>query len=114
MNDIFIVLTFLFKRWHLFFECEIFSYLLKEGIWVKISKLWGVWVAPSVKQPTLAFGSGHDLTVLEMEPLLGLCAHSTEPAWDSFSLCPSPACTLTLSQNEHLKKKRNIKIMAAR
>ena len=28
----------------------------------------GAWVAPLVKRPTLGFGSGHDLTVHEMEP----------------------------------------------
>ena len=32
---------------------------------------WGAWVAQLVKQPTLDFGSGHDLTVREIEPLIG-------------------------------------------
>ena len=41
-----------------------------------------------VKRPALGFSSGHDLTVREFEPLIGLCADSVEPAWDSFS--PSP------------------------
>ena len=34
----------------------------------------------------LDFGSGHDLTVCEIEPYVGLRADSTEPAWDSHSL----------------------------
>ena len=42
----------------------------------------------SVKRQTLDFGSGHDLTVCEIEPHIGLCADSVEPAWDSLSLCP--------------------------
>ena len=33
----------------------------------------GAWVARSVKRPTLGFGSGHDLTVPEFEPRIGLC-----------------------------------------
>ena len=37
----------------------------------------GAWVAHSVKCPTLDFSSGHDLTVREFEPHVGLCADST-------------------------------------
>ena len=48
----------------------------------------GAWVAQWVKRPTVNFGSGHDLMVCEMEPHVRLCADSTEPAWDSLSLCP--------------------------
>ena len=49
------------------------------------------------------FGSGHDLMVLGFKPYIGLCANSSEPAacfgfCVSFSLCPSPACALSLSQ----------------
>ena len=53
-----------------------------------------------VKRPTLHFGSGHDLTVRGFEPRIGLCADSSEPAWDSVSLspCPSPACSISLSK----------------
>ena len=40
----------------------------------------------SVKRLTLDFGSGHDLTVHGFEPLIGLCAGSAEPAWDSLCL----------------------------
>ena len=35
------------------------------------------WVAQSVKRPTLDLGSGHDLTVPEIESHVGLCADST-------------------------------------
>ena len=33
--------------------------------------VWGTWVSQLVKNPTLDFGSGHDLTVQEIEPTLG-------------------------------------------
>ena len=46
---------------------------------------WGAGVAQSVKRLTLDFGSGHDLTVHEFEPCIGLCSDSEEPAWDSLS-----------------------------
>ena len=61
---------------------------------------WGTWVAQLAERPTLDFGSGHDLTVPEIEPFVRLQADSTEPVWDSLSslsLCPSPAHPLTLS-----------------
>ena len=67
---------------------------------------WGTWVAHLVNCPTIDFGSGHDLMVFEIEPHTWLCADSADPAWDSFSLCPSPAhtcvhsCALSLSQNK--------------
>ena len=59
----------------------------------------------SVRHLTLDFCSGHDLTVCEFEPHVGLRADNAEPAWDSlsvslpFSLSPSPvlACSLSLS-----------------
>ena len=52
-----------------------------------------------VKHPTVGFGPGHDLMVLEIEVRIGLYADSMEPAWDSLALsvCPSPACALSLS-----------------
>ena len=48
------------------------------------------------------FDSGHDLTVPGFEPLVGLCAGSSEPGacfgfCVSLSLCPSSARTLSLS-----------------
>ena len=63
-------------------------------------------MAQLVKHPVLGFGSGHDLTVREFEPCVGLCADSAEPAWDSFSLSlrhdPAHALSLSpsLSQNK--------------
>ena len=50
---------------------------------------WGAWVAWSVKQPTLDFSSGYDLTVHEIKPCIGLCTETVEPTWDtlSVSLC---------------------------
>ena len=53
-------------------------------------------VIDSVKRLTLDFGSGHDLTVHEIEPRVRLCTDST------LSL------SLSLSQNKNkLKKKDN-------
>ena len=46
----------------------------------------GTWVAQSIKCLTLGFSSGHDLTVHKIEPHIGLCTVSMEPAWDSLSL----------------------------
>ena len=40
----------------------------------------GAWVAQLVKQPTLDSGSGHDLTVHDIESSTGPCADSVEPA----------------------------------
>ena len=50
-----------------------------------------------LKCPALDFSSGHDLTVCGMEPYVGLCADSAEPAWDSLSLCSFLSCALSLS-----------------
>ena len=73
----------------------------------------------SVRCLTFDFGSGHDLMVCEfgphIEPSIGLCADSAEPAWDSLSrflaLCPSPtrvhAHALSLSKINKLKKIEN-------
>ena len=44
------------------------------------------WLAQSVKRLTLDLGSGHDLTVREFKPHVGLCADDAEPVWDSLSL----------------------------
>ena len=59
-------------------------------------------MAELVKHLTLDFSSGHDLTLREIEPLMGICADSTEPAWDSLSPLSLPLPLL--SQNKHLKK----------
>ena len=53
---------------------------------------------------TLGFGLGHDLTVRRIEPHVGLCTGSEEPAWDSLSLCPSHAHSPTLSKKQTSKK----------
>ena len=50
-------------------------------------------------------GSGHDLTAGEFEPRVRLCADSPEPGacfrfCVSLSLCPSPACILSLSVSQ--------------
>ena len=56
-------------------------------------------MAQSVQLPTLDFGSGHDLTVHEMEPQAGLHADNKESAWDSLSLSSAPPLlSLSLSQ----------------
>ena len=60
----------------------------------------GGWGAQWVKYPTLGFCSGHDLTVPEFEPRMGLCTDSLEPAWDSLSLPLSLPFPLHLSQNK--------------
>ena len=72
----------------------------------------GTWVAQLVERPTLDFHSGHDPVVPEIEPHVGLCAVSEEPAWDSPSLLlslPLPhLCTHSLSLSKSiLKKKKN-------
>ena len=75
---------------------------------IKNVNLRGAWVAQLVKCLTLDFSSGHDLTVCETEPHVGLCADGAEPAWDSFSpsLSAPPllmlvlSCSLSLSQNK--------------
>ena len=52
-------------------------------------------MALSIKHPTLGFSTGHDLTVCEIEPQVGLCTDSVEPAWDSVSP-PLSAYTLLM------------------
>ena len=50
---------------------------------------------------TLDFGSGHDLTLHEIEPRVRLCADGEEPACDSLLSTPPPhAHVLSLSQNK--------------
>ena len=70
-----------------------------EGtLWCQKKQAWWLWVAKSVKCPTLGFGSGGDLVVCGFNPRVQLCANSAEPARDSLSpsLCPSPAHALSL------------------
>ena len=57
----------------------------------KITKKQGTWVAQSVKHPTLDFSAGHDLTVHEFMPHIGIL---------SPSLSAHPLLMLTPSQNK--------------
>ena len=67
-------------------------------------------MALAVKHLTLAFGSGHDLTVHETEPHSGLCAVSVEPAWDSLS--PSVSAPPLLTFSLKIKKlKKNVTVI---
>ena len=56
------------------------------------------WLSWLSVHPTPGFGSGHDLEVCEFEPHIGLCANSTEPAWEALSLSfsdpPLPSVSL--------------------
>ena len=76
---------------------------------VKKCKGRGAWVAQSVKHPTLNCGSGPDLTVRGIEPHVGLCADSAEPAWNSLflslSLSAPPPLMLSISASHSLKNK---------
>ena len=63
-------------------------------------------MAQSVKTPILDFGSGHDLMVVRVSPMLGSTV-SVEPAWGSFSLplsLPLPCShthSVSLKINKH-------------
>ena len=56
-------------------------------------------MAKSIKCPTRAIGSGHDLMVFESEPHIGLHTDNTESAWDPLfpSLSAPPLLSLSLS-----------------
>ena len=59
----------------------------------------GACVAQSVKHQTPDFSPGHDLTVCEFKPCVGLCTDGAKLAWDS--LLPSlslPVLALSLSK----------------
>ena len=62
-------------------------------------------MAQSVKRLTLDFGSGRDLRVNGIEPHVGLCAGSMEPAWDSLapSVFAPPLLTRVLALSLFLK-----------
>ena len=69
-------------------------------------------MAQSVKHMSLDFGSGHDLTVCEIKPHMGLPTNSAEPAWDflfpSLSLpLPHSQCTLLHFHSLSLSQKTN-------
>ena len=69
---------------------------------------WGTWVAQLVEHLTLDFSPGHDLIVYDIQPHIGPCTYSAEPACNSLSpslSAPPPvecACarSLSLSQNK--------------
>ena len=56
-------------------------------------------MAQSVRRPTLDFCSGHDLTVCEFEPLLGILSLS-------LSVSPSPVHGVSLSLKINLKENK--------
>ena len=65
-----------------------------QYIYISNNKKLGAWVAHLVELLTLDFGSGHDVMVRGIEPHVGLCTDSVEPAWDSLSLSLSLSLTL--------------------
>ena len=62
------------------------------------------WLSP-LSVP-LDFSSSHVSGFCELKPHIGLCASSTEPAWDSLCLplCSSPTHALSVSLKISLKK----------
>ena len=82
--------------------------------WLKVLNTAGAWGGLSwLSIPTFNFSSGHDLTVHEFEPHVGLCADSVGPAWDSLSpFLAGPSLftylpTFSLSKI-NLKKKKSL------
>ena len=69
------------------------------GPWMLGARLWGgTWVAQSVEPLTLGLSSGHDLMVLELEPLhwaLGWQWSLLGILSLLLCLCPSPALSLS-------------------
>ena len=85
---------------HYWWECETVESSVAGSQKVKNEIITRV--ARSVKRLlilALDFGSGHGVTIRGIKPRVGLCTDSAEPAWGSLSLslCPSPACALSLS-----------------
>ena len=77
----------------------------KRRILPSLQRQWsleGSWLgAPGSIGWASSFGSGHDLTVREFEPCIGLCADSWDPGAGfrfcvSLSLCSTPAHSLSL------------------
>ena len=74
--------------------------MLVKNQWFKEKinrEIRGTCMVQLVKHPTLDFSSGHDLSVCEIKPHVGLCADLTEPAWDSLSPSLSAPFLLSLS-----------------
>ena len=61
----------------------------------------------------LDFGSGHDLVVGEMQPRVGLCAGSMEPAWDSLFPSLSAPPLLSLNKYVNIKKEKDTSPMGS-
>ena len=72
---------------------------------------WGTCVAQLVKCPAFDLGSGHDLMVYKIEPRVGLCTDSMEPAWDSLSLPLSLSFPLSFSLSLCLSLSISIKTL---
>ena len=68
----------------------------------------GRWVVQLVKPLTLGFVSGHDLTVQEFRPHIGLYTGNAEPAWDFLSLPLSAPPPLTLRLALFLSQNKSI------
>ena len=88
------------RHFHIIFEiqCLPWENLSGESHYKNVY-FWGAWVAHSVKCMT-SKGSGHDLTVPEFEPHMGLSAISTEPPLDPLFpfLSAPPLLSHSLSQ----------------
>ena len=67
-------------------------------------------MAQLVEPPALGFGSGPDLAVRGIEPHVGLCADSVEPAWVSLSpsLSAPPLLALSLPLSLKINKLKKI------
>ena len=78
----------------------------KRKSYYRVGIAGGAWVVPLVECPTLAFSSGHDLTVCGIEPRIRLCSGF----FLSLALsAPRPlAQMLSLKINKHLKKQAGI------
>ena len=63
--------------------------------WIRYEDLRTPRWLPSVKQPTLDFSSGHDLTIIRSGPASGSVL-SVEPAWDFFALSLPFPCLYSL------------------
>ena len=67
--------------------------------------MWGAWVAQYVKLPNLGFGSGHDLTIEEMEFPVRLCVDRMGFSLPSFSAPPILFLKINKVKNKTKQKK---------
>ena len=63
-------------------------------------------MAQLVKHLTLDSGLGHDLSVHEFEPCIGLCTDNAEPAWDSLFTSLSALSPLALALSIYLSQNK--------